>query len=130
MPRITVYYTTANPHVQIELPNYSVGWDLVRSFAESSGENVPLGASSPEPLIAWLIGRVSPIEPYIAAFTERDRLSIGFRVRVIHAEIVQAIANQTAEFISSLQLASSLTPPTVVVEEAPPVIAEYIINGR
>ena len=130
MSRITVYYTKVKPHVQIELPSNSVGWDLVRSFVESSGENISLKASTPEPLIAWLIEKASSIEPYIAGFTERDRLSIGFRVRVIHAEIVQAIANQTAEFISSLRLASSLTPPTVVVEEAPPNIADYIINGR
>jgi len=121
MDRITVYYTEDSPHVQIELPSESAGWSLLRS----SEDKINLAASTPEPLIAWLIGRSSPIEPYIAAFTERDRLSIGFRIRVIHAERVQDIANQTAEFISSLSPAAY-----VVVEEAPPHIAQYITNGR
>lgn len=123
MDRITVYYTKENPHVQIELPSKSVGWALLELF-KSNDWAVPK-ASTPEPTIAWAIERVSPVEPYIAAFTERDRLSIGFRVRVIHAELVQAIANQTAEFIHFLDPSVE-----VVVEEAPPHIAKYIINGR
>jgi len=121
MDRITVYYTEDSPHVQIELSSESAGWSLVQSHEDK----INLAASTPEPLIAWLIGRSSPIEPYIAAFTERDRLSIGFRIRVIHAERVWDIANQTAEFISSLSPAAY-----VVAEEAPPHIAQYITNGR
>lgn len=37
----------------------------------------------------------------------------------------ETIANQTAEFISSLNPVAH-----VVVEQAPPEIAKYIINGR
>ena len=132
--QITVYYTEDSPHVQIELPDKSVGWALISVYF---CDTIPDGFGEVEEGIRRILGRKA-FDRYIAEFTKRDRLSIGFRVRVIYAEKVQAIAHEVGEFIASLAKQMDFEDVyghvrgedyEVVVEQAPPEIAKYIIGA-
>lgn len=134
---IAVYYTCNPPHAQIELPSESVGLALISAAFDGA---LPDGLKSVELGINQFMKRSqSPdLDGYIATFTKRDRLSIGFRVRAIYAESVEAIAEEVASFLRNLAEKMDYENSrrrirgkdyVVAVFQPSPAIAKYIIEG-